>query len=118
MTKAAPGQWDRLVIVPPNASAEDVDAALGFHWDGSGAASEHVSGRNVPGVLLFLAGDEVLHSAEFDARDLYMRCSEGSEFTREDAVFTAIQTDELAPGPALVPYGKAPEPLCRHQFGQ
>ena len=118
MAVAASGDWDRLVIVQPNASPEDVDAALGFKWDGSDAASERVAGKNLPGVLLFVAGQEVLHSADFDARELYMKCSNGSEFARADAVFTALQSEELAPGPALVQSGKAPEPHCRRVFGQ
>jgi len=118
MAAAAPGDWERLVIVQPNASPEDVDAALGFQWDGSGAASERVTGKNLPGVLLFVTGDEVLHSADFDAAELYMKCSDGSEFTRAEAVFTALQSDELAPGPALVQSGTAPEPHCRRVFGQ
>lgn len=118
MAAAAPGDWDRLVIVQPNASAEDVNAVLGFEWDGSGAASDRVAGRNVPGVLLFVAGEEVQHSADFDARDLYLKCTDGSEFARGEAAFTALQSDELAPGPALVQSGTAPEPHCRRVFGQ
>jgi hypothetical protein len=118
MATAAPGEWDRLVIVQAYQTPERIDRALGFRWEGSAAAAESVASQDGSGVLLFVQGQEVRYSAGFDAGDLYMNCTDGAEFTRDEAVFTALQSDELAPGPALVRSGTAPEPHCRRVFGQ